>query len=503
VNLPPAPKATILVVDDVPANIGALGEALEGAGYRVLAARSGEAALKSALKAPPDLILLDVHMPGQDGLETCRRLKAGPRTSACPVIFLTANDSAECLVGGLKAGGVDYITKPFQVEEVLARVAVHLQLHRLRRELEKRNSDLASANERLTAEIRKREQAEDALRETDEKLSFLTEEEARRWGLAGLIGRSGPFGQLVRDLRRVQEFPRTNVLLHGESGTGKELIARAIHFGSPSAHQPFIPVNCSALPEQLAESLMFGHTRGAFTGAVADRKGYFEMANGGTLFLDEIGDMPLALQAKLLRVLEDGEVTPLGAIRPVSVRVRIIAATHVDLPRKIADGHFRQDLYFRLMHFNLTLAPLRARRDDIPALAVHFIHRFATEMNRHSPALHAGALERLLAYSYPGNIRELKNTIERAIIHTEGDQILARHIHFLPAGESKPAAALSLAPEPALESLPYNLAEAEEILIARAVQAAGGNISAAARLLGVNRVWIYRRAKLAEARTAA
>ncbi len=267
-----------------------------------------------------------------------------------------------------------------------------------------------------------------------------------------------------------------------------------------------MPVNCSALPEQLAESLLFGHTRGSFTGAVADRKGYFEMADGGTLFLDEIGEMPLALQAKLLRVLEDGKVTPLGAAKAISVRVRIIAATHVDLPRKIAEGGFRQDLYFRLMHFSLALAPLRERREDIPALAAYFIKRFATELNRPPPALHPGALERLLAYPYPGNIRELKNTIERAIIHAEGDHILDRHILFLAVGETKsvtplpPSAEKDLALVP---NLPFNLAEAEEILIARAVQAAGGNISAAARLLGVNRVLIYRRAKAAEIMTAA
>ncbi len=492
------PQATILIVDDVPANIGAMGETLEGAGYRVLAALSGEAALKSAAKAPPDLILLDVRMPGMDGVETCLRLKENPVTADAPVIFLTANDSTESLVAGLKAGCVDYITKPFQVEEVLARVAIHVQLHRLRRELEQRNAELASANARLTAEIRKREEAEEALRQTDDKLSLLSEEETRRWGLAGMVGHSSPFGQLVRDLRRVQEFPRTNVLLHGESGTGKELVARAIHFGSPNARQPFIPVNCSALPEQLAESLMFGHVRGSFTGAVADRKGYFELADSGTLFLDEIGDMPLALQAKLLRVMEDGEVTPIGGAKAVSVQVRIIAATHVDLPKKIADGQFRQDLYYRLMHFNLALAPLRERREDIPALATYFIKRFATELNRKPPVLHASALERLLAYTYPGNIRELKNTIERAIIHAEGEEILARHILFLPAGESKSTTpALTPAPEAAPDSLPFNLAEAEEILIARAVQAAGGNISAAARLLGVNRVWIYRRAKAA------
>jgi DNA-binding NtrC family response regulator len=492
-----APQATILVVDDVPANIGALAGALEGAGYRVLAAVSGEAALKSAAKAPPDLILLDVRMPSMDGIETCARLKQDPAMAQAPVIFLTANDTTESLVAGLKAGGVDYITKPFQVEEVLARVATHLQIHRLRRELEAKNSELRAANERLAAEVRKREHAEEALRNADDRLSLLTEEEAQRWGLTGLVGRSSPFGRLVKDLRRFQEFPKTNALLYGESGTGKELVARAIHFGSPNARQPFVPVNCSALPEQLAESLLFGHIRGAFTGAVADRKGYFELASGGSLFLDEIGDMPLAMQAKLLRVLEDGEVMPVGGAKPIPVQTRIIAATHVDLPAKIAAGQFRHDLYFRLAHIQLTLPPLRERREDIAPLASYFIQRFAAELNRAPLTLHPGALERLLAYSYPGNIRELKNTIERAIIHAEGREILPQHILFLPVHNQTPSAAPETNAEFDIEALPYNLAAAEEVLIARAVRAAGGNISAAARLLGVNRVLIYRRAKAA------
>jgi len=480
--------ATILIVDDVSANIGALSGALESAGHRVLAALSGSAALKSAAKARPELILLDVLMPEIDGIETCRRLKAEATTSDIPVIFITANDETQSLVDGFRAGGVDYITKPFQIDEVLARVATHLRVHRLTRELEKSNTN-------LRAEIRRREQAEDALARADEKLTLLTEAEARSWGLSGFVGRSPLFGKMLQHIRSVQAFPRTNVLLTGESGTGKELIARAIHFGSAQATGPFVAVNCSALPVDLAESHLFGHVRGAFTGAIADRKGYFELAHNGTLFLDELGDMPLSLQAKLLRVLEDGEVTAVGATHCRKVVVRVIAATNIDLPAKVSAGGFRQDLYYRLMHFHVQVPPLRERREDIPALAAHFVKLFATELKRKAPLLRADALDRLLAHDYPGNIRELKNTIERAIIYAGGGELRADHVVFAPQANGGQMArdTQTVGSGMSVSALPFNLAEAETRLIERALTAAGGNLSAAARLLGVNRARLYRR----------
>lgn len=293
---------------------------------------------------------------------------------------------------------------------------------------------------------------------------------------------------MLNELRSVQSFPRTNVLLTGESGTGKELLARAIHFGGPNATGPFVPVNCSALPAELAESLLFGHVRGSFTGAVADRKGWFELAHGGTLFLDEIGDMALPLQAKLLRVLEDGEVLPVGAPAGRKVAVRVVAATNVDLPAKITDARFREDLYYRINHFNINVPPLRHRRDDIPTLATHFLKHFATDLKRPVPTLAAGAIERLVAHDYPGNIRELKNTLERALIHAAGaPEIRAAHIVFATSANRDAAAEGG---EPRRRS--YNLAENENRLIAEALAASGNNISAAARLLGVNRALLYR-----------
>ncbi|MDB5333717.1 MAG: hypothetical protein JWP03_4868, partial [Phycisphaerales bacterium] len=326
----------ILVVDDTPANLDLLTQVLEGQGYRVLAAPSGEVALRVAARALPDLVLLDVMMGDLDGYETCRRLKADALTRDIPVLFISARDEVLSLIEGFRAGAVDYITKPFREEEVLARVHTHVSLSRLahelrtkNQELEQRSQELVAANQKLKEEATQRRKAEDALQAADEQLSTYSDREAERWGVAGFIGRSRTISRILDDVRRLQNFGSVNVLISGESGTGKELIARAVHFGSTRAKGPFIPVNCVAIPEELAESILFGHVRGAFTGATMDRKGLFELSDGGTLFLDEIGDMPVTLQAKLLRVLEDGCVTPLGSSRGKQVNVRVVAATNV------------------------------------------------------------------------------------------------------------------------------------------------------------------------------
>ena len=290
--------ATILIVDDVPANRNLLAQTLEPQGCELLLAPDGETALGLAHSAKPDLILLDVMMPGLNGYEACRRLKANDATKHIPIIFITAQHETPSVVEGFRAGGVDYITKPFQMEEVLARVETHLKISRLTRALQQKNTE-------LEAEMARREKAEDALATADSQLSLISSREAERWGV-GMLGQSGTFAKIVEDIRKAHLAGTISVLITGESGTGKELIARAIHSGGPRAKGPFIPVNCSAVPRDLAESLFFGHVKGAFSGAQADQKGYFELAHGGTLFLDEVGEMPAALQPKLLRVLEDG-----------------------------------------------------------------------------------------------------------------------------------------------------------------------------------------------------
>jgi DNA-binding NtrC family response regulator len=494
----------ILIIDDSPANIDLLARVLEPLGYRVLVAASGEAGLRTAGRAVPDLILLDVVMPTINGYETCRRLKTNAATQDIPVLFISARDETQSLVEGFDAGGVDYIVKPFQPEEVLARVQTRLQLSRLRRELQHKNielqqraDELIRINAALRDEIGKRQQAEQALEVADEQLSAISALEAERWGVPGFIGKSVTLTRIVVDIRRMQQFGSVNVLVTGESGTGKELVARAVHFGSGRAKHPFIPVNCVAIPEELAESTLFGHVRGAFTGATADKKGYFELAAGGTLFLDEIGDMPANLQAKLLRVLEDGAFTPVGATSERRTDVRIIAATNVDLQQQIASGGFRRDVYFRLAQFTVSVPPLRERRDDIPLLAAHFLKLFANEMGLPSPALTAGALAVLNEHDFPGNIRELRNMIERSLIECGGGTIEPEHIRpsfVASAAFPSKLAGKTLASESNGDhQLPLNMEAAEDLLIRRALAESGGNIAEAARRLGINRTRIYRK----------
>ena len=367
-------------------------------------------------------------------------------------------------------------------------------------ELAARSAALEEVNRELRAEAARREAAETALARADAQLSHLSEAESRQWGMAGLVGRSDRFGRMLREVRAVQPAIRTTVLLTGESGTGKELTARAIHYGGAQAAAPFVRVDCAALPSDQAEALLFGQVRGAGPGSAAERRGCCELAEGGTLFFDEIGDLAPALQARLLRVLEDGAFLPLGALGPRTMNARVIAATHADLPALVASGRFRQDLYYRLMHYHIAVPALRERLEDVPALAQHFVRTLSAELKRAVPRLRADALRRLLAHAYPGNIRELKNTLERAIIYAGGDELGAEHIVFAPqAGAgceaSQPAPGGAGADDLGrkfLADLPLNLSEAEDILVARAIAVAEGNLSQAARLLGINRASLYR-----------
>jgi DNA-binding NtrC family response regulator len=496
------PPEKILLVDDVTANLAVLTRALEPEGYEILAAATGAAALKVAAKALPDLILLDILMPNLNGLEVCRQLKENPGTREIPVIFITACTGMEKVVDGFRAGGVDYIVKPFQAEEVLSRVATHLRLSRLSRELREKNLVLETRTAELTAEMGRRRQAETALREADDKLAAFSDLEASRGNLAGLVGGSELAKKLIAEIRRLHQFANTSVLITGESGTGKELIARAIHFDSTRSKAPFVPINCVAIPAELAESILFGHVKGSFTGATADRKGCFELAHGGTLFLDEIGDMPTLLQVKLLRVLEDGCVMPVGGAEARKVDVRVIAATNADLAARIGAGSFRQDLYFRLARYTVATSPLRERIGDVPVLAEHFLRQFAVEMNLPAPMLSRDAITALQGYSFPGNVRELKNIIERGLIDSGGEPIRPAHLHLFTSAVPSIATSPAGMKRELVERLPLNLAEAEEGLIQRALEETGGNIAEAARLLGVHRTRIYRKLAQEEPATA-
>jgi len=479
-------RKRILIADDTAASLSLLASVLEPCGYEVLTASNGKDALKLAERARPALIMLDIMMPGQNGFAVCRALKAEEVTREIPVIFITSRQETESVVEGFRVGAVDYIMKPFQAEEVITRVATHLKISGLTRDLQHRNAELES-------EIKKRHAAENARERADQQLSAMASREATRWGLGGFVGKSPHLRHILDDIERLQNFGKTSVLITGESGTGKELVARAIHHSSPRAEEPFVPVNCVAVPEDLAESLFFGHLKGSFTGATADRKGHFELADGGTLFLDEIGDMPAALQAKLLRVLEDGVIHPVGAAHPRHVDVRVLAATNANLQEKIAAGDFRQDLYFRLARYTVETPPLRDRREDIPLLAAHFLEVFATEMGIPAPELDAEALHHLRAHSFPGNVRELKNVMERALILSGGKIIKPAFLQLFPAAAGTPAIVPGKPSSPKTEGLPLNLEEAEHALIARALEQTRGNVAEAARLLKVNRSRIYRR----------
>jgi DNA-binding NtrC family response regulator len=484
--------ATILVVDDIPANRNVLSETLEKEQYEVLLAPDGETALKVSRKARPDIILLDVMMPGLDGFETCRRLKADAATSSIPVVFITALNETKSMVNGFQAGGVDYITKPFQTEEILVRVRTHLLNHRLTQEILQKNQELEATNARLREEINRREQAESSLELADAKLSLISQQEIERWGLPAFVGRSQAMRDVIEGIRKLQPMDTTTVLIRGESGTGKELVARALHFSGQRNRHPFIAVNCAAIPGELAESLFFGHVKGAFSGAHENRRGYFEMADGGTLFLDEIGDMPFGLQAKLLRVLEDGSFRPVGASNERQADVRIIAATNLDLRNKVEGGNFRKDLYFRVAGYEIELKPLRERREDIELFIAHFLKSFATELKLSVPALGEEAWQALMEYEYPGNIRELKSIIERALIESGGKRIEEHHLHLL--NERSLAQQQSRIPTDrgSSDDLPLNLEQAELELVKRALARADGNVSKAAQFLGINRTKVYR-----------
>jgi DNA-binding NtrC family response regulator len=384
-----ADAGTVLIVDDEPFNVDILQQELGAAGYRTIVSSSGEQAVAMAASAQPDLILLDVMMGGIDGYETCQRLKAAEATRAIPVIFLTALRDTYEKLRAFRAGAVDYVSKPFEAEELLARVGTHIAL---RREI-------------------------DAHRKSKVMIRALVED--GRAHHDALIGKSLPLQRVREQIAQVAPTA-SSVLIQGETGTGKELVARAIHESGSRSERPFIKVNCAALPRELVESELFGHEKGAFTGAFQQRRGRFELADEGTLFLDEVGELPSEVQAKLLRVLQELEFERVGGTRSLRVDVRLIAATNRDLRAEVAAGRFRSDLYFRLNVFPIALPPLRERRDDIPLLVRHFAARTARRLGRSIDGISESFIERASTYDWPGNIRELENLIERALITSRG-----------------------------------------------------------------------------------
>jgi formate hydrogenlyase transcriptional activator len=413
-------QPSILVVDDTRANIGFLLETLSQAGYRVRVAPDGETALEQIQYSPPDLVLLDVMMPGIDGFETCRRIRKLPQLSQLPVIFMTALSDTQDKVRAFAAGADDYVTKPFQSEEVLARVRTHLARRVLEVKLEQANRELESRvvarTAELTAALSEVEKLKSRLQQENR---YLKQEIAEAANLGEIIGSSPALRAALHQVAVVAPTD-TTVLIHGETGTGKELIARALHEGSPRRERPMIKLNCSAISAGLVESELFGHVKGAFTGATDRRVGRFELADGGTLFLDEVSELPLDTQAKLLRVLQEQEFEPVGSSKTLKVDVRVVAATNRDLAADSRTGRFRADLFYRLNVFPIELPPLRERRDDIETLAEHFMRRMARKLGKPLDDIDPETLRALKAYSWPGNIRDLQNTIERAAVLAPG-----------------------------------------------------------------------------------
>ncbi len=441
--------ATVLIVDDEPLNVDLLEQELAAAGYRTLSATSGEEALAKAVKAAPDLVLLDVMMAGLDGYAVCERLKAAEATRAIPVIFLTALTETFEKVRAFSAGAVDYVTKPFETEELLARVGTHIAL---RREIE-------------------------AHRRSKSTIQYLVEE--IRSDRDAMVGESPALRRVLEQIAQVAPTDST-VLIQGETGTGKELVARAIHERSPRRERPLVRVNCAALPRELVESELFGHEKGAFTGATQQRRGRFELAEGGTLFLDEVGELPLEAQAKLLRVLQEREFDRVGGTRSLRTDVRVIAATNRDLQARVAAGGFRADLYYRLNVFPIAVPPLRERREDIPGLVRHFAAKAARRLGRTLEGISPAFVERASAYDWPGNIRELENLVERASIMANGGVLDTVEL-FSQASPSEKA--------PPIAAGDVTLEEMERVHIRRVLERTRWVIEGergAARILGLN-----------------
>jgi len=446
------PKHNILVVDD-DKNICKMIEInlRKEKSYEVSVATNGEACLKHIRENSPDLVLLDIQMPGIDGIETLKRIR--DQDTIIPVVMMSAHGTIEKAVQSMRLGAYDFITKPFASDRLLVTVN----------------------NALLNSSLKK---------EVDE----LKRELKDRYQFKNIIGQSGVMQEVFRSLEKVVDSNVT-VLIHGESGTGKELIARAIHFHGRRSNNPFVAVNCSALPESLLESELFGHEKGSFTGATGRRIGKFEQANSGTIFLDEIGLMTPATQSKVLRVLQEREFERVGGNDLVRVDTRVISATNKDLEEAVKKHEFREDLFYRIAVFPIKLPALRERKDDIPLLSAHFLTKYSGQESKAIDDISPDALELLMAYHWPGNVRELENAIERAVVLAAPPEISAKDL---------PLNVRSLGEKRIYESdnkLAGWIEKLEESALRQALLECEGNISQTAKKLGIGRATIYRKAK--------
>ena len=448
---------TILIVEDEPKMLRLLQLNLSEEGYSIHTAADAETGLRTLRQEKIDLVVTDLRLPGMDGLEFLQAVK---RVDArIPVIVMTAYGTVETAVEAMKAGASDYVLKPFSLEEMKLIVRKELDVHDLREE----NRSLREAL-------------------------------GKRYEFKNIVARSSKMQEVLAMVERVAPTNST-VLLGGESGAGKDLIARAIHQHSRRASGPFIKINCTAIPENLLESELFGYEKGAFTGAVSSKPGKFELADKGTIFLDEIGDVPGTIQVKLLRVLQDRDFERLGGTKTLKVDVRIVAATNQDLRAALEQGSFREDLYYRLNVVPINIPPLRERKEDIPYLVDHFVERFARESGKPLRGITPAAQKALMEFHWPGNVRELENIIERAVALSSGDVIDVADIRLdlspMKAGAAPATNAVAFPPEGT------TLEQFEDEIIKEALRRAGGNKSQAARLLGLSRNALrYRLSKM-------
>jgi DNA-binding NtrC family response regulator len=448
--------ATILIIDDEQNILVTLSRALQLEGYRTEVAGGGKVGLEKLAEQPADLVLLDVKMPDMDGLEVLEKIRESK--PGLPVVMMSGHATVEIAVKAVRKGAVDFLEKPLSSEKVLVTVANTLKLQRLFEE----NRDLL-------------------------KLA----------GLHGqMVGGSPPMRALYDQIKLVAPS-NGRVLITGENGSGKELVARAIHENSLRASGPFIKVNCAAVPRELIESELFGHEKGSFTGASQQRRGKFELADSGTLFLDEIGDMQLTMQAKLLRVLQEGELERVGSSDTIVVDVRVIAATNQDLGQAIGAGRFREDLFHRLNVIPIRVPALKERKEDIPDLALHFLRQACEQNNRRTKSFAPGALERLSAHEYSGNVRELKNSVERLVIMVPDEVIQPADVdRWLnlgrQPGEAETAESSFYNPELTIKEM---LTNAERAFILKALQDCDGHVTNAAKQLGLERSHLYKKMK--------
>jgi len=452
--------AQILLIDDEPRNRDALSLLLGKAGYQVQSCGTGEQALNILRETPYAVVITDLFLPGVSGLDILKAIKIdSPYTN---VIMITGNASAETAVEAMKEGAFDYITKPIDFSKLSILVAKALE-----------KSNLVAENLYLRQQLR------------------------GKYSFDNIIGHSPAMQQVFARLEKIVHTEST-ILLLGDSGTGKELVARAIHFNGTRRNKPFIAINCGAIPAELLESELFGHVRGAFTGAIADKPGKFELADGGTIFLDEIGTMPMHLQMKLLRVLQEQEVERVGGSKKTKLNVRVISATNANLEQEVKSGRFREDLFYRLNVIPIRLPPVRERREDIPLLVRHFLQQTCAEMGRPLMSVSPAAMRALEAYDWPGNVREMENIIERTIALTDGEVIEKRDLPPAVGGESDEEALLPASGPKVTEQgldMPAAISEIERQMILQALELGGGVKARAAALLGLNRTTLVEKIK--------